>query len=43
MIDSARSVDRCVVTLRGKIEPQPSAPRYIRTIRDVDYRFEPGE
>jgi DNA-binding response OmpR family regulator len=37
-----RSVDRCVTMLRGKIEPDPHEPRYIQTIRDVGYRFEPG-
>jgi DNA-binding response OmpR family regulator len=36
-----RSIDRCVTTLRGKIEPDPRKPRYIHTIRDVGYRFEP--
>ncbi len=36
-----RSVDRCVATLRAKVEPDPPAPLYIRTIRDVGYRFEP--
>ena len=40
MIVSGRSVDRCVATLRGKIEPEPSRPQFIRTIRDVGYRFE---
>ncbi len=35
-----RSVDRCVTTLRGKIEAEPSQPRHIKTIRDVGYRFE---
>ncbi len=35
-----RSVDRCVTTLRGKIEPDPKNPLYIRTIRDIGYRFE---
>ena len=38
-----RSVDRCVTTLRARIEPDPHAPKYIRTIRDVGYRFEPGD
>ena len=37
-----RSIDRCVTTLRAKVEPDPHRPRYIRTIRDVGYRFEPG-
>jgi len=35
-----RSVDRCVTTLRGKIEPDPKNPLYIQTIRDIGYRFE---
>jgi DNA-binding response OmpR family regulator len=37
---TARSVDRCVNTLRGKIERDPDAPVFIKTIRDVGYRFE---
>jgi len=39
---TARSVDRCVTTLRGKIEPNPHHPTFIHTIRDIGYRFEPG-
>ena len=35
-----RSVDRCVTTLRSKVEETPSKPEYIKTIRDVGYRFE---
>jgi DNA-binding response OmpR family regulator len=35
-----RSVDRCVTTLRAKIEPAPRHPSYIQTIRDIGYRFE---
>ena len=35
-----RSVDRCVTTLRGKIEDNPRQPRLIHTIRDIGYRFE---
>jgi DNA-binding response OmpR family regulator len=38
-----RSVDRCVTTLRGKIEMDPSSPAFIQTIRDIGYRFETGE
>ncbi len=38
---NTRSVDRCVTTLRAKIEPDPKHPSWIRTIRDVGYRFEP--
>lgn len=37
-----RSVDRCVATLRAKVEPDPHHPLYIHTIRDIGYRFEPG-
>ena len=35
-----RSVDRCVTTLRSKIETDPRHPTYIHTIRDIGYRFE---
>jgi DNA-binding response OmpR family regulator len=35
-----RSVDRCVTTLRAKIEPDPHHPIHIQTIRDIGYRFE---
>jgi DNA-binding response OmpR family regulator len=37
---TSRSVDRCVTTLRSKIEPIPAKPTFIKTIRDVGYRFE---
>ena len=37
-----RSIDRCVATLRAKIEPNPHEPLYIQTIRDIGYRFEPS-
>jgi DNA-binding response OmpR family regulator len=37
-----RSIDRCVTTLRAKVEPNPRNPVYIQTIRDIGYRFEPG-
>jgi len=36
---TTRSVDRCVNTLRNKIENDPDAPVFIKTIRDVGYRF----
>jgi DNA-binding response OmpR family regulator len=36
-----RSIDRCVTTLRDKIEPRPSKPRFIHTVREVGYKFEP--
>ena len=37
-----RSIDRCVATLRAKIEPAPHSPQYIQTIRDIGYRFDAG-
>jgi DNA-binding response OmpR family regulator len=37
---TARSVDRCVTTLRSKIEPDPHHPTLIHTIREIGYRFE---
>ena len=40
VIVSSRSVDRCVTTLRAKIEKDPGRPRFIHTIRDIGYRFE---
>jgi DNA-binding response OmpR family regulator len=41
-IVTGRSVDRCVATLRAKIEDDPRNPAYIQTVRDIGYRFEPG-
>ena len=38
-----RSVDRCVTTLRSKVEADPANPIFIQTIRDIGYRFESGE
>ncbi len=37
---TARSVDRCVTTLRSKIEPDPHRPAFIHTIREIGYRFD---
>lgn len=43
VIVTDRSVDRCVTTLRAKIEADPRSPEFIQTIRDIGYRFEiPG-
>jgi DNA-binding response OmpR family regulator len=42
LIVTQRSVDRCINPLRAKIEPDPEHPRFIKTIRDVGYRFEVG-
>jgi len=40
IIVNDRSVDRCVTTLRAKIEGDPRHPCHIQTIRDIGYRFE---
>jgi DNA-binding response OmpR family regulator len=40
-IVTSRSIDRFVTTLRNKIEPDPSRPVYIHTVRQIGYRFEP--
>jgi DNA-binding response OmpR family regulator len=37
-----RSVDRCVATLRAKVEAEPHNPKFIQTIRDIGYRFDPS-
>ncbi len=42
-IVTPRSIDRFVTTLRDKIEPDPSKPVFIHTIRQIGYRFEPPE
>ena len=35
-----RVVDNHVVTLRKKIEPKPSEPRYVLSVRGMGYRFD---
>jgi two-component system alkaline phosphatase synthesis response regulator PhoP len=35
-----RTVDNFVVSLRKKIEPDPAKPRYIKTVRQVGYKFD---
>ncbi len=37
-----RSIDRCVTTLRNKIEPDPHNPTFIHTLREIGYKFEPS-
>jgi len=37
---TSRSIDRFVNTLRKKIEPDPQNPTYIRTVREIGYKFE---
>jgi DNA-binding response OmpR family regulator len=40
LLQLPRSIDRFVTTLRNKIEPDPRNPTFIRTIREVGYKFE---
>jgi DNA-binding response OmpR family regulator len=40
IIVNDRSVDRCVTTLRAKIEANPHHPAHVQTIRSIGYRFE---
>ncbi len=40
VIVTPRSVDRCITTLRSKIERDPGNPEFIVTIRDIGYRFQ---
>jgi DNA-binding response OmpR family regulator len=42
-IVTPRSVDRCITTLRGKLESDSRRPIYIQTLRDVGYRFDRRE
>lgn len=37
-----RSIDRFVNALRNKIEPDPTVPRFIKTVREFGYKFEPA-
>lgn len=37
-----RTVDNFVMRLRGKLEPDPEAPRFLVTVRGVGYRFSPS-
>jgi DNA-binding response OmpR family regulator len=39
----SRTVDVHIRWLREKIEPDPSRPRYIQTVRGIGYRFEAPE
>lgn len=36
---TTRSVDRCVTTLRNKIEKDSSGQKFIHTVREVGYKF----
>ena len=40
IVVTRRSVDRCVNSLRSKIEKDPANPEFIKTVREAGYRFE---
>ncbi len=40
-VGDAKTVDVHVKRLRGKLEPDPTQPRYITTVRGLGYKFEP--
>jgi DNA-binding response OmpR family regulator len=42
ILTTSRSVDRCITTLRKKIEKEPSKPKYIHSIQGVGYKFISG-
>ncbi len=40
IVVTRRSVDRCINSLRNKIEKNPANPDFIKTVREVGYRFD---
>ncbi len=38
---TTRTVDNHIASLRSKIEPDPNAPRWIKTVHGIGYRLEP--
>jgi DNA-binding response OmpR family regulator len=38
-----RVVDNQIVNLRRKLEPVPAAPRYLKSVRGLGYRFDPDD
>jgi DNA-binding response OmpR family regulator len=38
---TSRTVDNYILSLRHKLEENPSRPRHIRTVRQVGYRLDP--
>ena len=40
-VGDTKTLDVHVKRLRSKIEPEPSAPRHIVTVRGLGYKFEP--
>jgi two-component system response regulator RegX3 len=40
-VGDTKTLDVHVKRLRSKVEPEPSTPRYIVTVRGLGYKFEP--
>ena len=40
---TTRTVDNHIASLRGKIEPNPNAPRWIKTVHGVGYKMDPPD
>lgn len=40
-VGDTKTLDVHVKRLRGKVEPDPSAPRYLVTVRGLGYKYEP--
>ena len=40
LVVTERSVDRCVTSLRGKIEADHTRPQFLKTVQKVGYRWE---
>jgi two-component system response regulator RegX3 len=40
-VGDTKTLDVHVKRLRSKIEPDPSSPRYLVTVRGLGYKFEP--
>ncbi|MFL6053307.1 MAG: winged helix-turn-helix domain-containing protein, partial [Actinoallomurus sp.] len=42
-VGDTKTLDVHIKRLRAKIEPAPSTPRFIITVRGLGYKFEPDE
>ncbi len=43
LVVTQRSVDRCVTSLRSKIEEKPNQPKLLKTVQKIGYRFDDEE
>jgi two-component system response regulator RegX3 len=39
-LSATRTLDKHIASLRGKIEPEPSRPKYLVTVHGVGFRLE---